>query len=611
MVCWVFYCDKVTKEEKIGRNLGPCGCTVGAGDCYNILAETAKVVATNTVIAITEEDMRNRDLLRRMTAFDNYIEGKIGDGIKKTEERFSGFPDYGDLFDEHPDDQPIVMEKESLIPEIEQRTQEEHDKHIGAEVLLEVGGEQKRAVVKARAKDKRGNPIGTQNDNYILDTREYEVLFEDGLSDIYTSNIVMENIYTQIDKEGNMFVLMDEIIDHKKDATALDIAQGTYTTRNGTKQKVVTTKGWQLLVQWKDGTSSWVKLADLKESFPVKVADYARDNGIDSKPAFAWWTPYVLRKRSAILCKAKTKYWVKDRKYGICLPKTIKEALSIDRETGTRFWREAIEKEMKNVMIAFEFSDDDVIPVGHSELTVHMVFDVKITLQRKSRLVADGHKVPEVAKESTFSSVPTRDTIRLFFMLAALNDMDVLSADIQNAYLTAPTKEKYYIIAGEEFPEKYRGRPCKVVRALYGLPIAGNNFRSYLSKGLKALGWKPCKADPDLYMRVAYDTKGRKYYEYLLAYVDDILCCSMMPEAIMDAIRRRGFILKDGSVERPKIYLGADIKEFRFDHDPNKVRWVMSCANYTKKAVNDVKNKLKLEGLKLPRHYSTPLSSGY
>ena len=162
----------MTKEEKIGRNLGPCGRTVGAGDCYNILAETAKVVATNTVIAITEEEMRNRDLLRRMTAFDNYIESKIGDGIKKTEERFSGFPEYGGLFDEHPDDQPIVMEEESLMPEVERRTQEEHDEHIGAEVLLEVGGEKKRAVVKARAKDEKGNPIGTRNDNYILDTRE-------------------------------------------------------------------------------------------------------------------------------------------------------------------------------------------------------------------------------------------------------------------------------------------------------------------------------------------------------------------------------------------------------------------------------------------------------
>ena len=93
------------------------------------------------------------------------------------------------------------------------------------------------------------------------------------------------------------------------------------------------------------------------------------------------------------------------------LPKTIKEALQIDRDTGTRHWRDAIEKEMKNVMVAFEFNDDDIIPVRHFELTVHMVFNVKITLTREARLVADGNKVPEVAKESTFLLVLTRDSI--------------------------------------------------------------------------------------------------------------------------------------------------------------------------------------------------------
>ena len=71
-------------------------------------------------------------------------------------------------------------------------------------------------------------------------------------------------------------------------------------------------------------------------------------------------------------------------------------------------------------------------------------------------------------------------------------------------------------------------------------------------------------------MREAVKTTGERYYEYLLAYVDDILCCSQVPTAIMDAIRRRGFILKDGSVERPKIYLGADIEEFKLPEDPLK-----------------------------------------
>ena len=47
-----------------------------------------------------------------------------------------------------------------------------------------------------------------------------------------------------------------------------------------------TTKGWQLLVQWKDGSTSWTPLKDLKESNPVEVAEYAVANKIADEPAF-------------------------------------------------------------------------------------------------------------------------------------------------------------------------------------------------------------------------------------------------------------------------------------------------------------------------------------
>ena len=181
-----------------------------------------------------------------------------------------------------------------------------------------------------------------------------------------------------------------------------------------------------------------------------------------------------------MVCAAKlrTKYWLKSHKYGVRLPKTIKVALQIDKETGTDHWRRAIQKEMKNVMVTFEFDDSDKIPVGFQKISCHMVFDVKIDLTRKARLVADGHKVPETAKEYTYSTVPSRDSIRLFFLIAALNDLDVLSADIQNAYLTAPIKEKYYIVASEAmgFAESMWGRPARIVRAMYGLPVAGASF---------------------------------------------------------------------------------------------------------------------------------------
>jgi hypothetical protein len=63
----------------------------------------------------------------------------------------------------------------------------------------------------------------------------------------------------------------------------------------------------------------------------------------------------------------------------------------------------------------------------------------------------------------------SRDGVRIALLVAALNDLDILSADIQNAYLNALTKEKIYMIAGQEFRVENVGRPVLIVRALYGL----------------------------------------------------------------------------------------------------------------------------------------------
>jgi len=40
--------------------------------------------------------------------------------------------------------------------------------------------------------------------------------------------------------------------------------------------------------------SSWVPLADMKEAYPVQVAEYAVANKIVEEPAFTWWARHVL-----------------------------------------------------------------------------------------------------------------------------------------------------------------------------------------------------------------------------------------------------------------------------------------------------------------------------
>ena len=63
---------------------------------------------------------------------------------------------------------------------------------------------------------------------------------------------------------------------------------------NGRSHPCKTTAGWSLAVEWKDGSTSWEKLNERKESFPIEVTEYAVANGICDAPAFAWLVHKVL-----------------------------------------------------------------------------------------------------------------------------------------------------------------------------------------------------------------------------------------------------------------------------------------------------------------------------
>ena len=71
-------------------------------------------------------------------------------------------------------------------------------------------------------------------------------------------------------------------------------------------------------------------------------------------------TLYVKRKRTAIISKATTKYWDRTHKYGIEIPKTVQDAIRIDKENHNTLWQDAIAMEMKNLHIAFEVFEGDI-----------------------------------------------------------------------------------------------------------------------------------------------------------------------------------------------------------------------------------------------------------
>jgi Reverse transcriptase (RNA-dependent DNA polymerase) len=152
--------------------------------------------------------------------------------------------------------------------------------------------------------------------------------------------------------------------------------------------------------------------------------------------------------------------------------------------------------------------------------------------KRKAQHVAGGHTI-EPPSAVTYSSVVSRESIRIGLLILALNYLDVFATDIQNAYLTSPCEEKIYTVLGKEFGPHREGRNALVVRALYGLKSAGAAFRNQLASCLRHLGFPSSCGDPDVWFRPAVKSNDKEYYEYMFVYTDDILAIGENPKDIL------------------------------------------------------------------------------
>ena len=144
---------------------------------------------------------------------------------------------------------------------------------------------------------------------------------------------------------------------------------------------------------------------------------------------------------------------------------------------------------------------------------------------RKARFVAGGH-VTELPVDLTYSSVLAYDSVCLAFLIAALNDIELLSADIGNAYLNAYTKERVHTTCGMEFGQDLVGCIAIIRHALYGLKSSRAAWHSLFTETLYDLGFKSSLTDPDVWLCPACKTNGIEYHEYIFVYVDNIFLLS-------------------------------------------------------------------------------------
>ena len=73
-------------------------------------------------------------------------------------------------------------------------------------------------------------------------------------------------------------------------------------------------------------------------------------------------------------------------KHGVELPTSVAHAKKLDEKNGNTLWMDAINREMENLRVAFDILEDGAkIPVGYHKASGHLVFDVRMTLERKAR----------------------------------------------------------------------------------------------------------------------------------------------------------------------------------------------------------------------------------
>jgi hypothetical protein len=180
------------------------------------------------------------------------------------------------------------------------------------------------------------------------------------------------------------------------------------------------------------------------------------------------------------------------------------------------------------------------------EDTMSMIFYIKMDFTRKARLVAGGH-LTDPPSCLIYSSVVSRKSVRIAFLITAINGYDVIAADVQNSYVRATSLQKYYAIDGDEFGEDK------------GLKSSGASWRAHIAHTLLDMGFIPSCGDPDVWMRQAFNQMTKaSYWEYIQVYVDDFLAIGMEPRATLNILESDyNYVLKDFGP--PTQYLVASI----------------------------------------------------
>ena len=207
---------------------------VGGQMCFHVLTRSGHVVSRSSVWRATNLELQTDAVKTTFEDFDNTIKRNIADdnfpvdGDKPDPELWA---DLGED-DEDFKDEFFKVYGDDNTPEADDFSPEIMDEsYLNMELALPRDGEEPAfARVTKRMRDENGNPVGRAHSNLILDTRMFEVEFLDGTKEAMTANTIAENLFAQVDQEGQRLILIDEIVDYRSSKDAVRQADAFVST---------------------------------------------------------------------------------------------------------------------------------------------------------------------------------------------------------------------------------------------------------------------------------------------------------------------------------------------------------------------------------------------
>ena len=116
-----------------------------------------------------------------------------------------------------------------------------------------------------------------------------------------------ENIKCRADDDDHVSMSLYAMINHRKENTPCDL-KDKHAYFNNQRKLRKSTQGQDLEVAWKDGSTDWTSLEDLKRLNLVEVVEHAKSRYTDKEVAFHWWVPCLLKKREVIISAQRKEF---------------------------------------------------------------------------------------------------------------------------------------------------------------------------------------------------------------------------------------------------------------------------------------------------------------